>query len=230
MSETETQVGIVEWAGRIASARGARDAARGEARGLGAASRPGRRQAAAGPPRRHFAWHAELWDGLVPVLHDHPEGSAITDERLREASTALTAVTEPKALYDDVLPLVVATYRAWSGQATPIAERPLMRVLDLVLHDLDFDAQEGHDLFVAGLRRPGSVPDRLDAAGIVNGQQQQHSWPACTCPDAAVRVHELSSSSKGSLSGEGACRARRRRSRPALSHRHRPVSAADEGR
>ena len=34
---------------------------------------------------RHFAWHAELWDGLVPVLHDRPEGSAITDERLREA-------------------------------------------------------------------------------------------------------------------------------------------------
>jgi len=25
-----------------------------------------------------------------------------------------------------------------------------MRVLDLVLHDLDFDAQEGHDLFARG--------------------------------------------------------------------------------
>ena len=56
-------------------------------------------------------------------------------------------VTEPGGVYDDVLPLVVAAYRTWSGDSTPIAERPLMRVLDLVLHDLDFDAQEGHDLF-----------------------------------------------------------------------------------
>ena len=30
---------------------------------------------------RHFAWHAELWDGLVPVLHDRPEGSAVVDTR-----------------------------------------------------------------------------------------------------------------------------------------------------
>jgi hypothetical protein len=96
---------------------------------------------------RHFAWHAELWDGLVPTLHDRPEESAVTDERLLEAAAALPAAAEPSGLYDDVLPVVVATYRAWSGEATPIAERPVMRVLDLVLHDLDFDAQEGHDLF-----------------------------------------------------------------------------------
>jgi hypothetical protein len=99
---------------------------------------------------RHFAWHAELWDGLVPTLHDRPEESAVTDERLLEAAAALPAAAEPSGLYDDVLPVVVATYRAWSGEATPIAERPVMRVLDLVLHDLDFDAQEGHDLFTRG--------------------------------------------------------------------------------
>jgi len=46
--------------------------------------------------------------------------------------------------------LAVATYRGWSGESTPIAERPIMRVLDLVLNDLDFDAQEGHDLFARG--------------------------------------------------------------------------------
>ena len=36
-----------------------------------------------------------------------------------------------------------------------------MRVLDLVLHDVDFDAQEGHDLFARGLTRRRPVPDRL---------------------------------------------------------------------
>ena len=99
---------------------------------------------------RHFAWHAELWDGLVPVLHDRPEGSAVVDESLAGAEAALAAVTEPKAVYDDVLPLVVAAYRAGRASRRPIAERPVMRVLDLVLHDLDFDAQEGHDLFARG--------------------------------------------------------------------------------
>src|SRR5439155_21185813 len=96
---------------------------------------------------RHFAWHAELWDGLVPVLHDRPEGSAVLDEQLRAAEAGLAATTEPTGVYDDVVPLMVAAYRGWSGEATPIAERPIMRVLDLVLNDLDFDAQEGHDLF-----------------------------------------------------------------------------------
>jgi hypothetical protein len=81
------------------------------------------------------------------VLHDRPEGSAVVDESLTGAQAALGAATEPKAVYDDVVPLVVAAYRQWSSEATPIAERPVMRVLDLVLRDLDFDAQEGHDLF-----------------------------------------------------------------------------------
>ena len=33
-----------------------------------------------------------------------------------------------------------------------------MRVLDLVLHDLDFDAQEGHDLFAPGLNASELAP------------------------------------------------------------------------
>jgi hypothetical protein len=150
MSAATTQVGIVEWAERIESAR---------ALELQLAATLGAwvpRIAPAGAKlllarhARHFAWHAELWDGLVPVLHDRPEGSAVVDESLVGAEVALGAITEPKAVYDDVLPIVVAAYRAWSGQCTPIAERPIMRVLDLVLHDLDFDAQEGHELFARG--------------------------------------------------------------------------------
>jgi hypothetical protein len=71
----------------------------------------------------------------------------VVDASLTGAEAALAAVTEPKGVYDDVLPLVVAAYRTWSSESTPIAERPVMRVLDLVLRDIDFDAQEGHDLF-----------------------------------------------------------------------------------
>jgi len=147
MSEATTQVGIVEWADRIESARAVELQL---AAVLGAwvpRIAPAGAKLLLARHARHFAWHADLWDGLVPVLHDRPEGSAVVDESLTGAETTLAGVTEPRAVYDDVLPLVVAAYRRWSGEATPIAERPIMRVLDLVLHDLDFDAQEGHDLF-----------------------------------------------------------------------------------
>jgi hypothetical protein len=144
---TQTHVGIIEWARRTASARALEMQLAARLGGWVPRVTPAAAKLLLARHARHFAWHAELWDGLVPVLHDRHEESAVTEERLLDASMALTAVTEPRAVYDDVLPLVVATYRAWSGEATPIAERPVMRVLDLVLHDLDFDAQEGHDLF-----------------------------------------------------------------------------------
>jgi len=116
VSGAATQVGIVEWAERIESARALELQL---ANVLGAwvpRIAPAGAKLLLARHARHFAWHAELWDGLVPVLHDRPEGSAVVDESLTGAETAL-------------------------------AERPIMRVLDLVLHDLDFDAQEGHDLF-----------------------------------------------------------------------------------
>jgi hypothetical protein len=156
VSGARTQVGIVEWARRV---RGARDVELALSDTLGGWIP--RVQSAA--PKlllarhaRHFAWHADLWDGLVPVLHDQPTPSpagpeaGIAEPGLRETAAALGSATEARAVYDDVLPDLVATYRSWSGGATPIAERPVMRVLDLVLRDIDFDAQEGHDLFSRG--------------------------------------------------------------------------------
>ena len=41
----------------------------------------------------------------------------------------------------------VTAYRRWAEEASPVAERPIMRVLDLTLRDVDFDAQEGHEHF-----------------------------------------------------------------------------------
>jgi hypothetical protein len=147
VSGATTQVGIVEWAERIESARALELQLAGVLGAWVPRVSPAGAKLLLARHARHFAWHAELWDGLVPVLHDRPEGSAVVDGDLAGAEATLTAITEPKAAYDDVLPPVVAAYRRWSGEATPIAERPIMRVLDLVLRDIDFDAQEGHDLF-----------------------------------------------------------------------------------
>jgi len=147
VSGTRTQVGIAEWSRRTSSARAIE---------MQLAAKLGgwvpRVPAAAGKlllarHARHHAWHAELWDGLVPLLHDQPPPPGVTEARLRDAAAVLVGVEDPLGVYDDVVPHLVAAYRAWAVEATPIAERPVMRVLDLVLRDLDFDAQEGHDLF-----------------------------------------------------------------------------------
>jgi hypothetical protein len=148
VSGATTQVGIVEWADRIESARALELQLAGVIGAWVPRIVPAGAKLLLARHARHFAWHAELWDGLVPVLHDRPEGSAVVDASLAGAEAALAEATEPQAVYDDVLPLVVAAYRTWSGESTPIAERPIMRVLDLVLRDIDFDAQEGHELFV----------------------------------------------------------------------------------
>jgi len=144
---TQTNVGIVKWAQRTESARAIEMQFAALLGSWVPRITPAGAKLLLARHARHFAWHAELWDGVVPVLHDRPEGSAVNEPTLQDAAAALATVTEPRGLYDDVLPHVVAAYRGWSGESTPIAERPVMRVLDLVLHDLDFDAQEGHDLF-----------------------------------------------------------------------------------
>ena len=147
---TQTNVGIVEWARRTESARAIEMQLAALLGGWVPRITPAGAKLLLARHARHFAWHAELWDGVVPVLHDRPEESVVTEVTLQDAATALAAVSEPKGVYDDVLPHVVVAYRGWSGESTPIAERPVMRVLDLVLRDLDFDAQEGHDLFSRG--------------------------------------------------------------------------------
>jgi hypothetical protein len=144
---TQTNVGIVEWAQRTESARAIEMQLAALLGGWVPRITSAGAKLLLARHARHFAWHVELWDGVVPVLHDRPEASVVTEPRLQEAAATLAGVTEPEGVYDDVLPHVVAAFRGWSGESTPIAERPVMRVLDLVLHDLDFDAQEGHDLF-----------------------------------------------------------------------------------
>ena len=138
MSGARTQVGIVEWADRT---RGARELERRIAAVLGdsirGAPQPGVKLLLA-RHARHFAWHGDLWDGLVPTLHDVPRRS--------DPPVIERRVVDVAGVYEDVVPRLAATYRAWAEAATPVAERPVMRVLDLVLRDLDFDAGEAQRL------------------------------------------------------------------------------------
>jgi hypothetical protein len=149
VSGAQTKIRLVEWSGRIRSARSIE---------MRLAATLGTWVQRVEEPQsklllarhaRHFAWHADLWDGLVPVLHDVVVPDGVSDVRLQKAVDALNGVTAPAGVYEAVLPHVVGAYRAWGEDATPVAERPIMRVLDLVLRDVDFDAQEGHEHYKA---------------------------------------------------------------------------------
>jgi hypothetical protein len=147
VSGARTKIGIVEWSGRIRSARSIEMRLSAT---LGTWVQRVEEPAAKillARHARHFAWHADLWDALVPVLHDVAVPDGVSDPLVQEALTALNGAVQPLAVYDDVLPHVVSAYRDWASEATPVAERPIMRVLDLALRDIDFDAQEGHDHF-----------------------------------------------------------------------------------
>lgn len=147
MSGAETRVGIVEWSSRIRSARSIEmRLAATFGTWLQRVEEPQSKLLLA-RHAKHFAWHADLWDGLVPTLHDVAVPDGVTDPGIQEAVTALAAVTGPAGVYEDVLPHVVGAYRRWAEEASPVAERPVMRVLDLTLRDVDFDAQEGHEHF-----------------------------------------------------------------------------------
>ncbi|MFN8027593.1 MAG: hypothetical protein U0W40_14910 [Acidimicrobiia bacterium] len=147
MSGAQTKIGIVEWSGRIRSGRSIEmrlSATLGT--WVPRVEEPAAKILLA-RHARHFAWHADLWDALVPVLHDVVVPDGVSDPLLMEAVAALNEATQPLAVYDDVLPHLVAAYRDWASEASPVAERPIMRTLDLALRDVDFDAQEGHDHF-----------------------------------------------------------------------------------
>ena len=73
MSGATTQVGIVEWAERIESARALEMQLAAVVGGWVPRISPAGAKLLLARHARHFAWHAELWDGLVPVLHDRPE-------------------------------------------------------------------------------------------------------------------------------------------------------------
>ena len=151
MATTRTQVGIVEWAHRV---RGARAVSLDLAAKLGGwvpRAHPTSAKLVLARHAAHCGFHAELWASLLPTLHDvTPPGDL--PSALAAPAALLARVDDPIVLYDEVFPGVSGAIRGWSEESTPIAERPLLRVFDLVLRDLVFDATEGHDLFTA---RPG---------------------------------------------------------------------------
>ena len=150
MSGATTQIGIVEWADRIESARALELQLAAVIGGWVPRITPRAPSSSSPATPVTSPGTRSCGTGSCPSSTTAPRGRRWSTPRSPVRRPQLAAATEPKGVYDDVLPLVVAAYRTWSGESTPIAERPVMRVLDLVLNDIDFDSQEGHDLFTRG--------------------------------------------------------------------------------
>ena len=118
-----TQIGIVEWARRIESARVTE---------MWLADRLGARVAEAADASekvdlvrqaRLHAWHAELWKSVAPVLHNFSLDAVV--------ASGVRAATQPES----VLEHLDEDYGAWRAEASPVAEGPIIRVLQLVSRD-----------------------------------------------------------------------------------------------
>ena len=81
----------------------------------------------------HHAFHAELWDGVVPVLHD----VVVSDDPADDAGLAGVAAALAARgrclhaglhrLFADALPALVAVYHEWAAGTSVVADRPVMR-------------------------------------------------------------------------------------------------------
>jgi hypothetical protein len=145
VSRARTRVGIVEWSARTRAAHAVElrvaDALGALVGGVPDASA----KLALARVARHHGFHAELWVSVVPVLHDVDPAAAVTPGGpLAAVDAALAAPpaagTTPLAqLTGEVLPALAAVYREWCAEATPFADAPVVRVLELVLADDDRD-------------------------------------------------------------------------------------------
>lgn len=96
--------------------------------------------------------HAEMLEGLLPT----PSGQyplAYADPTqlfpLADAETAADSDSRLRALYRGILPPLHAEYAAHLDRTNPITDAPTMRVLRLVLGDLETDLAAGAALMRA---------------------------------------------------------------------------------
>lgn len=125
---------------------------------------------------RHHGWHAELWHELLPALPhlsyadlvapneaaaagaaalaaldelDPAEGDGPPDATPESDDDAAAALAVLTVVHREVLPRVRAAYAEHLEHTTPVTDGPTIRVLRLVLADLDEDAAAGDDLIAA---------------------------------------------------------------------------------
>ena len=154
MSSARTIFPIVVWAARARRARSLEMLLAGTLGDCVGAVRDPPTKTVLARHARHHAHHAELWDGIVPVLHDVTVSDLPDDDpglaRVVAALAGAVGDGDPavglRRAFDDAIPALVEVYREWANETSVVADRPVMRVLDLVLRDEEFDLREGQAL------------------------------------------------------------------------------------
>ena len=151
MSAAHTRVGIAAWAGRARRARALEMQLADTVGGWVAAVTDPAAKAVLARHATHHAFHADLWDSVVPVLHDVVVSDDPADDAgLAGVTGALAGDADPATglhrLFAEALPALVTVYRGWAAGTSVVADRPVMRVLDLVLRDEEFDLAEGESM------------------------------------------------------------------------------------
>ncbi len=109
----------------------------------------------------HHAWHAELWQGLLPAVPHLPAADLVApepadaqvvaaleafDDPDRDEDSVEATVTRLAAVYDATLPHLVTTYTEHLDRTTAVTDGPTVRALHLVLRDLADDKAAGDAL------------------------------------------------------------------------------------
>ena len=103
----------------------------------------------------HHAWHAQLWAERRPELRERSVDGPL-DERWIRFVAALRAPADDRTvlklagIYRVALPRLVGGYTAHLEVASPVADEPVARVLELVLRDELDDWREG-EMFLQSL-------------------------------------------------------------------------------
>jgi hypothetical protein len=117
-----TRVGIVQWGARTAGARAAEQWLAASLGARIAAAAPAEKPVLARRARVH-GWHADLWKSVVPLL---PDVETLVEDRVG-------GVADDEV--DSVFAGLEDAYRLWTEEASPIAEAPILRVLELIARD-----------------------------------------------------------------------------------------------
>ncbi|MFI5047951.1 MAG: hypothetical protein ACHQIG_12870 [Acidimicrobiia bacterium] len=135
-----TEVGIVEWAGRVRDAVAVhRSVADALGRRVGGAD-IGARHDLLDRARRH-GWCADEWATVAPVLHDVDPGAVleVLDAALHQALVDVDREADGRAALEaeaSVADRLVEHYEGWKHEAGPIADAPYRDVVDRVVTEL----------------------------------------------------------------------------------------------
>lgn len=130
----------------------------------------------------HAAWRARRWYELLPTAPPGPDALLVPTEgdlevARRAREVVVDGVTLLAVVAVEVLPRVLRAMEEHSGRTTDVADRPVRRILDIAICDVERDLLVLLDVHGRSLAVP-SDPERADlASGAVAAVADRLDWP-----------------------------------------------------